>query len=376
MAGAGRGPTSRGISRLRTANAFRARDFRVLVSYANKHAAIPGGTDRGVGSAPVSNGTLGTRRSPRHCGVSRRSKTRGFPTDAATSLRMAGIRQHSTKPELAVRRPFAELGASYRISNRDLPGSPDIANRRQKWAIFVHGCYWHRHAGCARTTTPTRNRAAWKAKFAANVARDRAGCRIGGARLSRNNRLGMRNHGRHALRRRIERFLIENHRSSPNSSITIASGPMPRKSDDDSRYRSASPRQEGRRNSSNHTRRSTSFAEALSAIRGPNQTNSPEDNRTRRTTPSGFQTSSRCSWRTSFAQPANFPAFCRIPTEAGENPVPLRRIEEAQEDRRSVQHVRYRARAVGVDQDLQLPRPSKGQGGKRHTWSIYQERRS
>lgn len=86
---------------------------------------------------------------------------------------MAGIRQHSTKPELAVRRALRELGASYRISNRDLPGSPDVANRGQGWAIFVHGCYWHRHPGCARATTPTRNREAWEEKFTGNVERDR-----------------------------------------------------------------------------------------------------------------------------------------------------------------------------------------------------------
>ena len=40
------------------------------------------------------------------------------------------------------------------------------------WAIFVNGCYWHRH-GCKATTTPKRNRAFWEAKFHRNVERDR-----------------------------------------------------------------------------------------------------------------------------------------------------------------------------------------------------------
>lgn len=65
------------------------------------------------------------------------------------------------------------LGHRFRIHNRDLPGSPDIANRTRKWAIFVHGCFWHRHNGCPRTTTPKRNRAFWVEKFEANRARDR-----------------------------------------------------------------------------------------------------------------------------------------------------------------------------------------------------------
>src|SRR5262249_2591674 len=57
--------------------------------------------------------------------------------------------------------------------NGDLPGSPDAANRTRLWAVFVHGCFWHRHDGCVRTTTPKRNRAFWEAKFAANQTRDR-----------------------------------------------------------------------------------------------------------------------------------------------------------------------------------------------------------
>ena len=93
--------------------------------------------------------------------------------DAETSARMAGIRQKGTKPELIVRRLLTALGHRYRVSNRDLQGSPDIANRSRRWAVFVHGCFWHRHPGCRLTTTPKRNRSFWEAKFARNVERDR-----------------------------------------------------------------------------------------------------------------------------------------------------------------------------------------------------------
>lgn len=64
------------------------------------------------------------------------------------------------------------MGLRYRICNQDLPGSPDIANRANKWAVFVHGCFWHRHAGCPRATTPKTNREFWLRKFAANRKRD------------------------------------------------------------------------------------------------------------------------------------------------------------------------------------------------------------
>jgi len=86
---------------------------------------------------------------------------------------MAGIRQHATTPELAVRRALRAIGRRYRFSNSDLPGTPDLTNRAERWAILVHGCFWHRHTGCRRTTTPKQNRTAWEEKFAANVSRDR-----------------------------------------------------------------------------------------------------------------------------------------------------------------------------------------------------------
>ncbi|MEL7538873.1 MAG: very short patch repair endonuclease [Pseudomonadota bacterium] len=95
-------------------------------------------------------------------------------TDAHTSQRMGRIRQRGTTPELTVRRVCAALGVRYRLHNCDLPGSPDIANRRQRWAIFVHGCFWHRHAGCRRATLPKSNTKFWQAKFERNEQRDAA----------------------------------------------------------------------------------------------------------------------------------------------------------------------------------------------------------
>jgi DNA mismatch endonuclease (patch repair protein) len=93
-------------------------------------------------------------------------------TDAVTSRRLGRVRQRDTKPELIVRAELRRLMVRYTIRNRDLPGSPDIANRRRRWAIFVHGCFWHAHEGCKRATVPTRNREFWEAKFSANKERD------------------------------------------------------------------------------------------------------------------------------------------------------------------------------------------------------------
>jgi len=85
---------------------------------------------------------------------------------------MLDQRRSDTAPERIVRRVLAAQGHRFRLANRDLPGSPDIANRARKWAVFVHGCFWHHHLGCPRATVPKRNRAWWLEKFRDNRRRD------------------------------------------------------------------------------------------------------------------------------------------------------------------------------------------------------------
>jgi len=93
--------------------------------------------------------------------------------DSATRSRMmAGIRSKDTKPEMTVRRYLHARGFRYRLHARDLPGSPDLVLPKYRVAILVHGCFWHRHAGCRFATTPASNSEQWSAKFQANVVRD------------------------------------------------------------------------------------------------------------------------------------------------------------------------------------------------------------
>jgi DNA mismatch endonuclease (patch repair protein) len=97
----------------------------------------------------------------------------GLTTTRRAEL-MGRVRQAKTAPEEAVAAWLRAHRLNYRRNVRGLPGSPDFANQRLAFAIFVHGCFWHRHPGCPRTTTPIRNRDFWVAKFAANIARDSA----------------------------------------------------------------------------------------------------------------------------------------------------------------------------------------------------------
>lgn len=92
------------------------------------------------------------------------------PERRSENMRRIGGR--NTGPERAVRRALHALGFRFRLHRADLPGRPDIVLPRHRAAIFVHGCFWHRHEGCAATTTPSTRREFWLAKFAANTARD------------------------------------------------------------------------------------------------------------------------------------------------------------------------------------------------------------
>ncbi|WP_417628267.1 very short patch repair endonuclease [Pararhodobacter aggregans] len=102
------------------------------------------------------------------------------------SRMMAGIRGVDTRPERQLRSALHARGFRFRLHDRRLPGKPDIVLPRWSVAILVHGCFWHRHPGCPKATTPASNVEFWHEKFSANVARDLAkaeALRAGGWRV-------------------------------------------------------------------------------------------------------------------------------------------------------------------------------------------------
>ncbi len=88
---------------------------------------------------------------------------------------MSHIRSRDTGPELAMRRLLHQAGFRYTVAgkmNRLLPGHPDIVLPRYKTVVFVHGCFWHRHAGCRYAYNPKSGSDFWQKKFSVNVQRD------------------------------------------------------------------------------------------------------------------------------------------------------------------------------------------------------------
>lgn len=90
------------------------------------------------------------------------------------SKNMAAVRGKNTTPELIVRHVLHAMGYRFRLHKKDLPGKPDIVLSKYRTCIFVHGCFWHRHLGCHRSSTPQTNVEFWQKKFDKNVARDKS----------------------------------------------------------------------------------------------------------------------------------------------------------------------------------------------------------
>lgn len=94
------------------------------------------------------------------------------------SARMALVRGRDTVPELAVRRLVYRAGFRYRLHVAALPGKPDLAFPARKKVLFVHGCFWHRHPGCAQARIPKSRLAFWVPKLRGNRRRDLRNIRL------------------------------------------------------------------------------------------------------------------------------------------------------------------------------------------------------
>jgi DNA mismatch endonuclease (patch repair protein) len=85
---------------------------------------------------------------------------------------MARVRSKNSRPELFVRKLVYALGYRYRLHQGDLPGTPDLVFRPRQKVIFVHGCFWHRHANCALARMPKSRVDFWTGKLEGNRHRD------------------------------------------------------------------------------------------------------------------------------------------------------------------------------------------------------------
>lgn len=93
-------------------------------------------------------------------------------TPQKRSAIMRSIKAADTKPEVLVRRLLFASGFRFRLRQSKLPGKPDIVLPKWNLAVFVNGCFWHQHEGCARASIPHSNEEYWLPKLRRNVERD------------------------------------------------------------------------------------------------------------------------------------------------------------------------------------------------------------
>lgn len=97
------------------------------------------------------------------------------------SYNMSQIRGKNTKPEILVRSKLHATGFRFTVNgprNRKLPGKPDIVLPSYNTVIFVHGCFWHGHEGCAKFRLPKTRREWWSAKIERTKERDGENIRL------------------------------------------------------------------------------------------------------------------------------------------------------------------------------------------------------
>lgn len=85
---------------------------------------------------------------------------------------MSAIRSKNTGPEIYLRKLLFSKGYRYSLNSKNIPGRPDIFLRKYNTALFVNGCFWHRHQNCKFSYTPKSNIAFWQKKFEVNKQRD------------------------------------------------------------------------------------------------------------------------------------------------------------------------------------------------------------
>jgi DNA mismatch endonuclease, patch repair protein len=89
------------------------------------------------------------------------------------SYNMSRVKSKDTKPEMLVRHFLHGKGFRYKLHDKSLPGRPDLVLPKYKTVIFIHGCFWHGHAGCKYSGMPKTRTEWWMEKIATNITHDK-----------------------------------------------------------------------------------------------------------------------------------------------------------------------------------------------------------
>lgn len=88
------------------------------------------------------------------------------------SYTMSRIRGKETSIERLVRSYLFARGLRFRKNDKRYPGHPDVVLPKWRAMVFVNGCFWHMHEGCAKFSIPKSNVEFWTTKLTRNRQRD------------------------------------------------------------------------------------------------------------------------------------------------------------------------------------------------------------
>ena len=91
----------------------------------------------------------------------------------ARSKNMSKIRSKDTAPEEYIRKKLFARGYRYYKNVKTVSGHPDVWLPKYSTALFVNGCFWHRHKGCKYAYMPKSRVEFWTEKFCRNIERDK-----------------------------------------------------------------------------------------------------------------------------------------------------------------------------------------------------------
>ena len=89
------------------------------------------------------------------------------------SYTMSHIHGRDTSIEVLVRRYLFSRGLRFRKNDKRYPGHPDVVLPKWHVIVFVNGCFWHMHQGCAKRVMPKSHVEFWTTKLLRNRERDR-----------------------------------------------------------------------------------------------------------------------------------------------------------------------------------------------------------
>ena len=101
-----------------------------------------------------------------------------FMTPKQRSRAMSKVKGEETKIEQTVRSLLHRRGFRFRKNVKNIPGKPDIVLPKYKAIVFIHGCFWHHHPGCAKSKLPETRKEFWKNKIQGNIDRDKKNIEI------------------------------------------------------------------------------------------------------------------------------------------------------------------------------------------------------